>query len=247
MKRRTGDTVKISGDYQYKALTQGHPIQRFWHYAKHLSIKRYLPPKPSDTVLDVGCGSGVVTSFLGEFGATVVGIDGNLDAIQFANQQFSHPNVKFQLGLVDENIQLDMLIDKIYCLEVIEHIYINQSKDMLKAFLKILKPGGQVFLTTPNYKSMWPIIEWLMDRLGLSPPLAEHQHVEFYDKRKLEKLCLELDFEIKLISTTCFIAPWLAPFSWSLAKKVNVLESRLPFYLGSILICVLVKPTQDDI
>jgi 2-polyprenyl-3-methyl-5-hydroxy-6-metoxy-1,4-benzoquinol methylase len=77
-----------------------------------LSIKRYLPPKPSDTVLDVGCGSGVVTSFLGEFGATVVGIDGNLDAIQFANQQFSHPNVKFQLGLVDENIQLDMLIDK---------------------------------------------------------------------------------------------------------------------------------------
>jgi len=86
-----------------------------------------------------------------------------------------------------------------------------------------------------------------MDKLGLSPPLSEHQHVEFYNKTKLENLCLQLGFEIELISTTCLIAAWLAPVSWSLSEKINSLESNLPFYLGSILVCVLRKPTKDDI
>jgi len=93
MNRRIGDTVKISGDYQYQALMKGNPIQRFWHYTKYLSIKKYMPPMPTDKVMDVRCGSGVVTSFLGEFGATVLGIDGNLDAIKFADQKFSNPKV----------------------------------------------------------------------------------------------------------------------------------------------------------
>ena len=29
-----GDTIEIDGGYQYRALTQGGPIQRYWHYAK---------------------------------------------------------------------------------------------------------------------------------------------------------------------------------------------------------------------
>ncbi len=242
MKKRTGDTVKISGDYQYKALTQGNPVQKFWHYNKQISIKRYLPPSPTDLVMDVGCGSGVITSFLGESGAKVIGIDGNPEAINFATDRFSRPNVEFRLGLVDNDIDVSQLIDKIYCLELIEHIYINQAREMLETFLKILKPGGKVFLTTPNYRSMWPLIEWSMDKLGLSPPLAEHQHVEFYHKNKLERLCTEVGFEVELTATTCLIAPWLAPVSWSLARRMDALETRLPFYLGSILIVVLVKP-----
>lgn len=247
MKKRIGDTVKISGDYQYKALKQGNPVQRFWHYSKQLSIKKYLPPTYTDNAIDVGCGSGVITSFIGEFGARVIGIDGNPDAIQFANNKFSRDNVKFKLGLVDENTEITILIDKIYCLELIEHIYINQARDMLGVFYNLLKPGGKVFLTTPNYKSMWPIIEWSMDKLDLAPPLSEHQHVEFYNKTKLEKLCLEVGFKVESISTTCFIAPWLAPLSWTLAEKVNSIESKLPFYMGSILVCILAKPREDSV
>jgi len=182
MARRLGDTVKIGGDYQYKALTQGNSIQRFWHFNKHLSIMRYLPPNSQDTIIDVGCGSGVITSFLGESGASVLGVDGNSEAIQFASEKFSRPNVDFRLGLVDDEFESTQDFDKIYCLEVIEHIYRNQAKNMLNNFWRLLKPGGQVFLTTPNYRSLWPLIEWSMDKLGLAPPLAEHQHVELEPK-----------------------------------------------------------------
>lgn len=243
--RRSGDTIKIAGDYQYKALTQGNAVQRFWHYTKQSAITRYLPPAQDDAVLDVGCGSGVITSFLGSFGATVVGFDGNPDAIAFATETFSRPNVRFQLGLVDENLAIDQRVDKIYCLEVIEHIYRHQGETMLRTFHRLLSPGGQVFLTTPNYRSLWPLIEWVMDLLRLSPPLKDHQHVQKYHKGTLEQVCYEAGFEIELISTTCLIAPWLAPLSWSFAKVMDNLEPKFPFFWGSILVCVLRKPEES--
>jgi 2-polyprenyl-3-methyl-5-hydroxy-6-metoxy-1,4-benzoquinol methylase len=242
MARRVGDTIKIGGDYQYKALTQGNPVQRFWHFSKHLSIMRYLPPSSQDNIIDVGCGSGVITSFLGESGASVVGVDGNSEAIEFANKKFSQPNITFKLGLVDDEFELAKSVDKIYCLEVIEHIYREQGRNMLNNFWRLLKPGGQVFLTTPNYKSLWPLIEWSMDKLGLAPPLAEHQHVEFYSMKKLRRLALECGFEIKVTSTTCLLSPWVAPINWTLAKRVDALESNLPGNMGSILVVVLGKP-----
>jgi|YelNatPaOPRAMG01_1025707.scaffolds.fasta_scaffold145139_1 2-polyprenyl-3-methyl-5-hydroxy-6-metoxy-1,4-benzoquinol methylase len=238
--KKNGDLISINGDYQYNAAINGNPVQRFWHYGKKLAIKKYLPPLPSDYIIDVGCGSGVITSFLGESGADVIGIDSNLQAITFAKNHFQNNNVQFRQGLVDENFQIGRLVDKIYCLEVIEHIYYNQGKQMLKEFYRILKPNGKVFLTTPNYRSLWPIIEWIMDRFHLAPPLAKYQHVEHYHTKKLKELCLEVGFKIKIIKTNYLFAPWVAPFSWKLAEKINNLEGMLSFG-GSILIFILVK------
>ena len=239
-KKKDGDLILIEGNYQYNALIRGNPVQRFWHYSKKLAIKKLLPPMPFENVLDVGCGSGVISSFLGGGGANVVGIDGNLEAIAFAKNHFQKDNVQFKQGLVDENFQINELVDKIYCLEVIEHIYYEQGKKMLQEFFKILKPNGKVFLTTPNYKSMWPLLEWTMDKFHLSPPLAKQQHVEYYNKKKLKKLCLDAGFKIKSIKTNCLFAPWIAPLSWKLAEKMSNFEYTFS-YGGSILIFILEK------
>lgn len=59
--RRTGDTIAIDGGYQYRALTEGYRVQRFWHYSKTLAIQEFLPPQSTDRIIDVGCGSGVIT------------------------------------------------------------------------------------------------------------------------------------------------------------------------------------------
>lgn len=244
MPRRTGDTVEIGGDYQYRALTQGPRVQRFWHYSKHLSIRKYLPTAPGEAVIDVGCGSGTVASFLGTFGADVLGIDGNPEAIEFATRMYATPNVKFQKGLVDEAFGLADSLDKIYCMEVIEHIYLPQAEQMLRFFYNLLKPGGKVLLTTPNYRSVWIVIEWLMDRFRLSPTMRGEQHVEFYHERKLRRLCEHCGFVIERSWTSCFLAPWLAPLSWRLAENINALEIASPLRLGAVLYCVLAKPEK---
>lgn len=247
MTQRAGDTTAIPGDYQYRALTQGNAVQRFWHYSKQLAIKQFLPPSPSDVVVDIGCGSGVITSFLGESGATVLGIDNNPEAIQFARGHFSRPNVKFHLGLVEEfNPAHYEPVDKIYCLELIEHIYLHQARELLKNFYHLLKPRGKVFLTTPNYHSPWPLLEWLMDKARLAPPLSEHQHVERYHSKKLRALAEDGGFRIEKMATMCQLAPWAAPIRWTLAERIHGWESRSPLAMGCILIAILVKPSADS-
>ena len=207
-------------------------------------IERYLAPQPTDFILDVGCGSGVISAFLAESGATVWGVDGSRDAIEFASNQFRGENLSFHQGLVDDNFQTDRPVDKFYCLEVIEHIYFDQGRQMLSNFHRSLRPGGTVFLTTPNYRSLWPLIEWTLDTMKWVPQLADEQHVAKYHRRKLSDLAKSSGFIVEQIATTCFIAPWLAPLSWKLAEKTNELETGAVFP-GSILVAILRKPMTE--
>jgi len=241
MQRRTGDTVAIGGDYQYRALTEGGAVQRFWHYSKQLAVARYLPVQPGQRVIDVGCGSGVISAYLAGRGAEVLGVDSNPQAIEFAAAKFATQNVTFRLALVDEAFRADWPADRIYCLEVIEHVYADQARSMLRTFHSLLAPGGKVLVTTPNYASAWPLIEWVMDTFALAPPMRRYQHVQRYNRWKLRKLCIDAGFEVERIASYCFLAPWLAPLSWTAAEKAAALEARADLGLGSILACVLAK------
>ncbi|MEN6575496.1 MAG: class I SAM-dependent methyltransferase [Phycisphaerales bacterium] len=241
MAQRCGDSIEIGGDYQHRAVTKGNPVQRFWHSSKTLAIEKLLPPRPGDKVMDVGCGSGVISSFLGHCGAQVVGVDANPDAVRFADATYSSEKVSFRLGLADQPLGQEASFDKIYCLELIEHIHAFQSRAMLDGFFSLLKPGGGVLLSTPNYHSLWPAIEWLMDHTGLAPHMAGHQHVERYHRRKLRALCLASGFTLEHLGTMCFLAPWLAPLSWRGARMLTRLELATTVIPGSILVCVLSK------
>ncbi len=41
--RRIGDLVQIPGDYQCKALNQGHPVQRAWHRQRIMADNIFHP------------------------------------------------------------------------------------------------------------------------------------------------------------------------------------------------------------
>ncbi len=108
----------------------------------------------------MGCGSGVAASLLAQTNGTqILGIDVSEDAINYARSQFQSPNLKFEVGLVDELDFEDASIDKIALLEVIEHIYPEQALKALGEYFRLLKPGGRLVVTTPNSHSLWPIIE----------------------------------------------------------------------------------------
>jgi 2-polyprenyl-3-methyl-5-hydroxy-6-metoxy-1,4-benzoquinol methylase len=237
--RRLGDERAIPGDYQYRALHAGNAVQRFWHYNKQLTIARYLPSRPADLVLDVGCGSGVIADFLAQSGAAVIGIDASAAAIEFASRTFCRENLRFEKGLVDRSFEIPRPADAIFCLEVIEHVHPEQALEMLRIFHSRLAPGGRVYLTTPNARSAWPVLEWLLDTFGLAARMAGEQHVAAYSRRTLARLCEQAGFTIERLVTTCLFAPWLAPLSWRLAVSTHRLETGSPF--GCILVCVARK------
>jgi 2-polyprenyl-3-methyl-5-hydroxy-6-metoxy-1,4-benzoquinol methylase len=155
---RRGDRVAIAGDYQFRALTDGPVVQRFWHRSKLVAIDRHLPPQPGDRVLDLGCGSGVVADHLTTASADVTTIDGNAEAIRFASMRFGPPNLTLRTGLLEDLALPAATLDRVYRLEMIEHLYRHQIHELLVNVRQILRPGGCLLLTTPNYRSPWHVV-----------------------------------------------------------------------------------------
>lgn len=236
--------VVIPGDYQYRAALRGPAVQRFWHYTKRLAIDRYLPPAPGDFILDAGCGSGVITSYLGESGARVVGLDPNPESIDFATRTFGRDNVTFVHSDIG-HLALERPLDKIYNLEVIEHLSAVEGREMLRRFYGALCPGGRLFLTTPNVRSLWPLIEWTVDRTGLVPPMGGAQHVEMYHQRKLRDTAAAQGFEVTTIRSMCLLSPWAAVVSWRAARWLFDVEAALPGVMGPVLVAVFRRPGRS--
>lgn len=239
---RRGDRVVIAGDYQFRALTDGPVVQRFWHQSKLVAIDRHLPPRAGDRALDLGCGSGVVAHHLAAAGADVTAIDGNAEAIRFASTHFRLPNLEYRAGFLEDLALPAETFDRVYCLEVIEHLYRHQIHGLLGAVRRVLRPGGCLLLTTPNYRSPWPLIEKTLDLTGLAPRLQDDQHVTRFHRRRLRQACSDAGFETVTETTFCTVAPWLSPFGWPLAVAVDRLEARLRLPFGCLLLHVVRSP-----
>ena len=242
MSRRTGDQLGISGDYQYKAYHEGRLPQRFWHYTKLHEALKSLDVKPGDKIFDAGCGSGVLASMLATLPETdVLAIDASPDAINFARKTFKYCNLEFRVGLIDEIDYPHNYFDKIVCLEVIEHLSLEQTQHVLMDFFTLLRPGGRLVISTPNRKSLWPLIEYFLDTFKLVPQLAGTQHEYLYDPSTLKMVTQTAGFRTVDQRTINTFAPWSALLSWRLAQKIHALEFKLLRQHGSVLLYTFEK------
>jgi len=240
LKRREGDAIHISGDYQARALKSDRAAQRFWHEAKFRLMERIAMPGKDDRVLDAGCGSGTISHFLSLHAGEVVGIDSNPSAIEYASGAYKAPNLQFRLGQF-EDLAGEKPFDKIYSIEVVEHLYEHQVADVLSLFHELTNPGGQLFVTTPNYRSAWPLIEWLLDRFGLVAELDEVQHVTHFNRLMLRSMCERAGWRVDHIGSFNGLAPFIAPISRRLALGIEKIEFSLSRILLQNLLFRLAK------
>ncbi|MEO8053633.1 MAG: class I SAM-dependent methyltransferase [Acidobacteriota bacterium] len=232
---RTGDTIDIDGGYQHRALTEGFVVQRFWHRLKTITIERVAPPEPEMAVLDLGCGSGVVADWLAARARAVDAVDANPRAVEYARKTFARGNLTFHLASADALPFPAESFDRVYVLEFIEHLYGGQLASLFASLRTLLRPGGTVFLTTPNYRSPWPLLEGAMDRLGLAPHMEGEQHVSHPTPRLLASLAEESGFAVVRQGRFAGAAPFAAAASWRLAEALDRAEHRLGCPLGSLL------------
>jgi 2-polyprenyl-3-methyl-5-hydroxy-6-metoxy-1,4-benzoquinol methylase len=222
-RRREGDAVEISGDYQARALESPWAAQRFWHAAKIRLLDRVAPVASDARVADAGCGSGVAANHLAATAREVVGFDSNPRAIAFASRAYPRPNLRFVLGPFNRMLD-EGPFDHIVCCEVLEHLYLEQARETLALFARAASSGATLVLTTPNAGSGWPLIEWLLDRSGLVPTLDEAQHLTLFNRTLLRRCCESAGWRVEEIGTFNGVAPFLAPVSERLAVAVETLE-----------------------
>jgi 2-polyprenyl-3-methyl-5-hydroxy-6-metoxy-1,4-benzoquinol methylase len=171
-------------------------------------------------------------------GADVTGVDANAKAIEFARATFHRPNLEFRCAYAEDIPYAPSSVTRIYCLEVIEHLYEQQVRALLATFARLLRPGGFLTMTTPNYRGLWPAIEMVMDRLRLAPPLAEHQHVTRFDRIGLRSVLAQADWEIMRLVTFSTFAPFISALSWRLAEGCAAIEDRVDLPFGNLLLVI---------
>ena len=112
----------------------------------HRYVARYirgLPELAGRTVLDIPCGDGRATWEFRKKGARVVSLDLFPGLMKLEDAEAAYADLMEPLPLEDASV--DCVISQ----EGIEHI--PDQLGVLREFNRVLKKGGTLFLTTPNY------------------------------------------------------------------------------------------------
>jgi dolichyl-phosphate beta-glucosyltransferase len=235
----------VSGDYQYRALTQGYRVQQAWHRNRLNILEKALNSCACDRVLDAGCGSGLALNALAGRSRTLVGLDTSTECLRFAMRTSARERTGFARGTACRLPFRAGIFDLILFQEVIEHLPEKDARQSLSEFHRVLKPGGRLYITTPNYASLWGVVEYFLDVLRLTPRMGGDQHVSRFTRSSLRRLLEESGFRVAQMGAFNFVSPWTALFSRALADKLFAVEVKRPDLPGLLLYCVAAKPDAD--
>ncbi len=128
---------------EFKALHDINPL-RLDFIDQRASLK-------GKTVIDIGCGGGILAESMAKKGATVTGIDMSEAALNVAklHQHESGVSVDYRLITAEEMaLEQPNQYDIVTCLEMLEHV--PDPSSIIKACAQLVKPGGDIFFSTLN-------------------------------------------------------------------------------------------------
>ncbi len=143
------------------------------------------------TVLDVGCGGGILSEGMAQRGATVTGIDMGEAPLNVARLHALESGVSIdyrQLPVEQLAAEQPASFDVVTCMEMLEHV--PDPASVIKACFDLVKPGGMVFFSTINRNPKayaFAIIgaEYLLRLL----PAGTHDYSKFIKPSELTRWC----------------------------------------------------------
>jgi SAM-dependent methyltransferase len=124
-------------------------------------VGEYLGDVTGLRILEVACGRGGFVRMLEGAGAQVTGCDFSMGALRVARGKLAGQNGGRSSWLIQGDVQrlpfAENVFDRVIDCETIEHIPDEQSA--LREMYRVTRPGGKLFLTTPNYLNMTGVYE----------------------------------------------------------------------------------------
>ena len=200
---------------KFKPLHQFNPIRIDYILEKtldHYKIKSGSDkPLKNLSLLDVGCGGGLISEPMCRLGANVTGIDASSKNIKIAelHSKTNQLDIKY-LNKSPEQIKEVEIFDIILNLEVVEHV---KNLDLyIKSCSRLLKKNGIIFTATLNrtFTSYFKAIigaEYILRWL----PIGTHDWNSFLKPEELEKKLNNSDLstlDVTGLSFNPFVKKW---------------------------------------
>lgn len=105
--------------------------------------------RPTDTLVDVGCGTGALIRRFAPAVRDCIGIDASDTMVKLADQE-RPANARFMVGSVLNPPLPPSSADFVVSRQVMEHLHPDDVPEHLAAVRKILRPGGRFLIETPS-------------------------------------------------------------------------------------------------
>lgn len=149
-------------------------------------------PLHGKTVLDVGCGGGILTESMARKGADALGIDmaeKSLKVAQLHAESGQIAALRYRcISVEDLAAEMPHRFDVVSCMEMLEHV--PDPASIVRACAKLVKPDGMLFFSTINRnpKSYLHAILGAEYLLGLVPK-GTHDWQKFITPAELARMC----------------------------------------------------------
>lgn len=161
-----------SADYDERAFSSRIPIQRYWQRQRYKIIMDFCAGE--GRILDVGCGSSRIVRDIPQ----AIGVDIQMNRVRYMRR---YKNLFANATIYALPFQ-DGCFDCVICSEVVEHL--PSGEEHFHELIRVLKPGGQLILGTPDYGTLlWRVIERLY-RIVVPQGYAD-EHITRYNKCSL--------------------------------------------------------------
>ncbi len=124
------------------------------------SIENGLALKPTDTVLDLCCGNGLITSRIAAKSSAIVGVDFSEPLLRVANRDHCASNAQYFQRSALESLMVageDLpLFDKVYMYEALQHFKRQDLGVILRNILEVSSHNVVVLLASiPDKSRLW--------------------------------------------------------------------------------------------
>lgn len=154
-------------------------------------LEKFEPYRKTNNIIDVGCGDGFFLQVAKQKGWNVYGTEFTEKAVEVCSAK----GISMKQGPLDNANYNGIQFDVVTSFEVIEHI--NNPNEEITKFYSLLRKGGIVYATTPNFNSIsrtllkgtWSVIEY-------------PEHLSYYTASTIKKLFAKHGFRTLSITVS---------------------------------------------
>jgi 2-polyprenyl-6-hydroxyphenyl methylase/3-demethylubiquinone-9 3-methyltransferase len=178
----------------FRPLHEINPVRLEW-------IERQIP-LAGRTVLDVGCGGGILAEAMSGKGAQVLGIDLAGKPLQVARLHALESGARLEYRAISAEALADEQpgrFDLVTCMEMLEHV--PDPASTISACARLARPGGTVLFSTINRnpRSFLMAIVGAEYVLGLLPR-GTHEYARFLRPSELARGARDAGLEVRSVT-----------------------------------------------